>query len=63
MQDLIGIKMTVPSDESIKKIILFLRRLKVEKLQNVVTFDDLKYRDTLVIKMPIKDDPSYDAFF
>jgi hypothetical protein len=55
MQDLMGIKMTVPGDESIKKIAMFLRTLKVERLQNVEEFDDLKYRDTMVVEMPKKE--------
>ena len=59
IQDLMGMKMTVPSDENIKKIAMFLRTLKVERLQNVEEFDDLKYRDTMVIEMPKKYD-SYD---
>ena len=51
VQDLEGIKMTCPLDKSIKVIIMFLRRIKIEKLQDGDNFDDLKYRDYI-----IKDD-------
>lgn len=48
VQDLEAIKMTCPLDKSIKDIIMFLRTLKLEKLQNEETFDDVKYRNHIV---------------
>ena len=49
VQDLDGIKMTCPLDKSIKDIIMFLRKLKMEKLQNEDEFDELKYRNYIII--------------
>jgi len=47
VQDVGAIKMTVPTDTAIKNILMFLRSLKLEKLQED-EFDDLKYRDHVV---------------
>jgi len=49
VQDIGAIKMTVPTDPSIKEILMFLRSLKIENLQNE-EFDDLKYRDHIVVQ-------------
>jgi len=48
VQDIGGIKMTSPTDPGIKDILMFLRSLKLEKLQSEEEFDDLKYRDHVV---------------
>jgi len=48
VQDIGGIKLTVPTDPFIKEILMFLRTLKLEKLQSEEEYDDLKYRDHIV---------------
>jgi len=48
VQDITAIKMTIPTDPVIKDILLFLRGLKLEKLQNEKDFNDLKYRNHIV---------------
>ena len=53
MQDLTGIKMTIPDDVLIKEISLFLRSLKIDHLKNKGEFDDLKYRDVLVAETKV----------
>ncbi len=47
IQDIGAIKMTVPTSPIIKDILQFLRKLKLEKL-NDNNFDELKYRGTII---------------
>ena len=47
VQDINGIKMTVPTDKSIKDILLFLRKIKLEKLTNT-DFDETQYRNHII---------------
>ena len=47
IQDIGAIKMTVPTSPIIKDILVFLRKLKLEKL-NTQDFDELKYRDLII---------------
>jgi len=47
IQDITAIKMTAPTDPAIKVILLFLRALKLEKIQDQ-EIDELKYRDHVV---------------
>jgi len=49
VQDLDAIKMTCPLDKSIKDIIMFLRTLKLERLQNEDDYDELKYRNHVIL--------------
>ena len=48
VQDLGGIKLSCSLDKSIKDIIMFLRKLKIEKLQDSDEYDELKYCDHIV---------------
>ena len=57
IQDITAIKMQVPIDRVLKDLLLFNRRLKLEKLTNK-DFDDLNYRDTLVFEDKTKDEES-----
>jgi len=52
IQDVTAIKMQVPDDEQIKNILLFMRRLKLEKLKDE-NFDELNYRNTVVYEYKI----------
>jgi len=56
IQDIGGIKMTSPTDSAIKDILMFLRNMKLEKLQCEEEFDDLKYRNYEVFKQTPDDD-------
>lgn len=49
VQDLKSIKLTVPTDPSIKTIYLFLRNIKLNKLKDE-NFDDIEYRDKVIYK-------------
>ena len=49
IQDITAIKMQVPIDVSLKDILMFIRRIKLEKLADN-EFDDLKYRNHLIIE-------------
>jgi len=46
-QDITAIKMQVPSDPIIKDILLFLRKIKLEKLMDK-DFDETQYRNHIV---------------
>lgn len=48
IQDINAIKMQVPSDEHVKDFLLFMRRIKLEKIEQKDDFDDLKYRNSEV---------------
>lgn len=45
IQDLGAIKMQAPTDDHIKDILLFMRRIKLEKIEQKDDFDELKYRN------------------
>ena len=49
IQDLEAIKMTCPMDKSLNPIILFLRKLKLESLQE--NNNDEEYRDTIIFNI------------
>jgi hypothetical protein len=49
IQDIGAIKMQVPTDPHIKDILLFLRRIKLEKITENDDFDELKYRDHEIV--------------
>lgn len=48
VQDITSMKMTSPTDSAIREVLLFMRKLKLEKISNE-NFDDLKYRDQVVV--------------
>lgn len=48
IQDITAIKMQFPTDEHIKDILMFLRRIKLEKLTDK-DFDELKYRNHEIV--------------
>lgn len=48
VQDITGIKMTVPTDVAIRECILFMRKIKIDKLTK--EFDDNQFRDSVVYK-------------
>ena len=50
IQDIIAIKMQVPTDYHIKDFILFIRKIKLEKLTDE-NFDELKYRNCEVFSI------------
>ncbi len=45
IQDVNAIKMQVPMDEHVKDFLLFMRRIKLEKIEQKDEFDELKYRN------------------
>ena len=47
IQEIGAIKMQAPTDVQIKNILLFLRRIKIEKISNK-EFDEIKYRDYVI---------------
>jgi hypothetical protein len=47
IQDVTAIKMQVPDDEQVKNILLFMRKLKLEKLRDE-NFDELNYRNVII---------------
>ena len=49
VQDITGIKMTVPTDVAIRECILFMRKIKIDKLTK--EFDDNQFRDNVVYEM------------
>jgi len=48
IQDTNAIKMQVPMDEHTKDFLLFMRRIKLEKIEQGDNFDELKYRNSEV---------------
>jgi hypothetical protein len=49
IQDITAIKMQVPTDIYLKDILMFIRRMKLEKLADN-EFDDLKYRNHMIVE-------------
>ncbi len=47
IQDTTAIKMQVSDDEQVKDILLFMRKLKLEKIKDE-NFDELNYRNAVV---------------
>jgi hypothetical protein len=50
IQDMGAIKMQVPTSNHIKDILLFLRKIKIEKITDGDNFDELKYRNFEVVE-------------
>jgi hypothetical protein len=49
IQDITAIKMQFSTDERVKDIMIFLRRIKLEKITEGDKFDELKYRNYVVV--------------
>ena len=45
IQDIGAIKMQSPADDHVKDILLFVRRIKLEKIEQKDDFDEIKYRN------------------
>ena len=51
IQDIGAIKMQSPSDNHLKDFLLFMRRIKLDKIEQKDDFDELKYRDSEVFPL------------
>ena len=57
IQDIGAIKMQTPADYHVKDILLFMRKIKLEKIELKDDFDELKYRNCEVFENKRDDVP------